>query len=65
MMTYEKNREHLINLLDDLFGHIESEEEFIQNQRALGELECWMIADGRLTQDQILEIEESWSGKAA
>ena len=64
-MTYKQNREHLMNLLDSLFGHIESQEQFNNNMMVLGELENWMVEDGRLTWDQIMEIEESFGAKAA
>ena len=64
-MTYEMNKAHLMNLLDDLFGDIKSEEQFIKAQQIIGELESWMVEDERLTWSQIIEIEEIWGSKAA
>ncbi len=62
---YERNKAHLIDLLDDLFGKKLSEEEFQFHIQVLGELEACMEADGRLTWEQMIEIEEEWGAKRA
>ena len=61
---YEHGKAKLLSLLDDLFGKSLSNAEFIFRQQVLGEQECWMMADGILTQDEILEIEEGWTRPA-
>lgn len=63
--NYEIGKAKLLNLLDDLFGKVLTEAEFIFRLKVLGEQECWMVADGFLTYDQILEIEESWARPVA
>lgn len=63
--NYEIGKAKLLNLLDDLFGKVLTEAEFIFRLKVLGEQECWMVADGFLTYDQILEIEESWTRPVA
>lgn len=57
---YEIGKQRLLNLLDDLFGKILTDEEFIFHSKVLGEMENWLMVDGYLTQDEILEIEEGW-----
>ena len=57
---YEIGKQRLLNLLDDLFGKILTEEEFIFHGKILEEQENWLMIDGYLTQDEILEIEEGW-----
>ena len=57
---YENGKAKLLSLLDDLFGKPLSDAEFTFRQQVLGEQECWMMADGILTQAEILEIEEGW-----
>ena len=61
---YEHGKAKLLALMDDLFGKPVSDEEFIFRLQVLGEQECWLMVDGYLTQDEILEIEESWTRPA-
>lgn len=61
---YEVGKERLLALLDDLFGHSLDDAEFAFRQQVLGEQECWLMADGFLTQSEILAIEESWTAPA-
>ena len=61
---YEHGKAKLLALLDDLFGKPLSDDEFNFRLSVLGEQECWIIADGYLTQSEILEIEESWTRPA-
>lgn len=63
-MTYEMNRAHLINLLDDLFGKPLTENEFNFHLQVIGELEGHMVDDGRLTWAEIMEIHETWTPQA-
>ena len=56
----ELGKIRLLSLLDDLFGKILSDEEFIFHNKVLAEQEDWLEADGFLTRDEILEIEEGW-----
>lgn len=58
---YEHGKAKLLALLDDLFGKPLSNDEFNFRLGVLGEQECWIMADGYLTQSEILEIEESWT----
>ena len=55
---YEIGKQRLLNFLDDLFGKILTDEEFIFHSKVLEEQENWLMIDGYLTQDEILEIEE-------
>ena len=57
---YEIGKLRLLNLLDDLFGKILTEEEFTFHDKVLAEMENWLMIDGYLTQDEILEIEAGW-----
>lgn len=57
---YEIGKIHLLSILDDLFGKVLSDEEFVFHHKVLGEQEHWLVVDGFLTQDEILEIEEGW-----
>lgn len=57
---YEIGKLRLLNLLDDLFGKILTEEEFAFHDKVLAEMENWLMIDGYLTQDEILEIEAGW-----
>lgn len=61
MDTYENARAHLINLMDSLFGKPLTESEFVFHDQVLGELEGYMVEDGRLTWGQIMEIHEQWT----
>ena len=62
MKNFNIGKAKLNNLLDDLFGDPNlTDDEFIFHSQVLAEQECYLIADGYLTQDQILEIEEAWT----
>ena len=65
MKEYEMNKAHLLDLLDDLFGKPLTDAEFVKHDAVLGELECWMVEDGRLTWEQIVEIHEGWTRPVA
>ena len=62
--NYEHGKAKLLALLDSLFGKPLTDAEFIFRQGVLAEQECWIMADGFLTQDEILEIEEGWQRPA-
>ena len=62
--NYEHGKAKLLALLDDLFGKPLSDKEFAFRDQVLAEQECWIMADGFLTQDEILEIEEGWQRPA-
>ena len=62
--NYEHGKAKLLSLLNDLFGKPLNDSEFSFRQQVLGEQECWLIADGFLTQNEILEIEEGWTRPA-
>ena len=61
---YEIGKAKLLNLLDDLFGKPLTPEEFEFHQKVLGEQECWIVADGYLTYEEVLTIEEAWQAPA-